>query len=527
MIFKKRLRKTSNREQANQEQQQEIEKPFSFLEDNISTVKKKLGNSADLVIRVIQIGPENSINVGVLYIDGMVNTGALQNLIDSLFNKMKPNDIQPLDNTNIVSAIKKNAITVGEVQEIQDYNKLITNILSGHAALLIENESQAITVSIPGQEKRGVEEPQSATLIKGPRDGFTETLSTNISLLRRRIRSSNFWIESKEIGRVTKTRVMIAYIKGIANEDVVSEVHQRLNKINIDAILESSYIEELIQDETYTPFPTIYSTERPDAVAAKLLEGRVAILVDGSPFVITVPCLMVEFFQASEDYYQRYDIATLLRLLRFFCFFIALLAPSLYIAVLTYHHEMLPTTLLISLSAQREGIPFPAFIEAIIMEITFEILREAGVRMPRAVGQAMSIVGALVLGQAAVQAGIVSNAMIIIVAITAIANFCLPAFNLATSVRMVRFVMMSLAASFGLIGIMFGVILLCIHLCTLRSFGVPYTTPASPLILQDQKDVFFRLPIWSMFSRPKLINQNNIIRERRIPKSKSKNRTGK
>ncbi len=521
------FRTTSKDETASQSQQQEEKKLVSSLESNILEIKNSLGNSSDLVIRVIHIGAENNIKIGVLYTDGMINTAALQDLLDSLINKIKPSDIVPTDSTSLVSDIRKNAVTVGEVEEIKDFNTLITNILSGHAALLIENEPQAISVSIPGLEKRGVEEPQSATLIKGPRDGFTETLGTNTSLLRRRIRSSNLWLESKEIGRVTKTRVIIAYIKGLASEDIVKEVHHRLDKINIDAILETGNVEELIQDETYTPFPTIFSTERPDAVAGKLLEGRVAILVDGSPFVIVVPSLMVEFFQASEDYYQRADIATFLRFLRFFCFFIALLAPSLYIAVLTYHQEMLPTTLLVSIAAQREGIPFPAFFEALLMELTFEILREAGVRMPRAVGQAMSIVGALVLGQAAVQAGIVSNAMVIVVSMTAIANFCIPAINLAISIRLIRFVMMCLAAVFGLIGVMFGIVLLCIHLCTLRSFGVPYTSPFAPFILQDQKDTLFRFPLWSMFSRPRLINQNNVIREQNNPTSKPETRTGK
>lgn len=282
------FRKTPSNGETNQAQQKENEKIGSSLDGNISKVKKMLGNSADPVIRVIQIGSENNVNVGVLYTDGMVNTTALQNLIDSIINNMKQDDLEQLD-TNIVTVVRKKALNVGEIQQIEDYNTLVTNIISGHAALLFDNESQAITVSIPGHEKRSVEEPQSATLIKGPRDGFTETLSMNTSLLRRRIRNSDLWLESKEIGRVTKTKVMIAYIKGIANEDVIKEVHQRLDKINIDAILETGYVEELIQDETYTPFPTIFSTERPDTVDGKLLEGRVAILVDGSPFALIVP----------------------------------------------------------------------------------------------------------------------------------------------------------------------------------------------------------------------------------------------
>ncbi|WP_227940461.1 spore germination protein, partial [Alkalihalobacillus deserti] len=468
------VRKTTNNEEVgNSSSKQEHLK--SSLKENIKHIQNKLGNSADLVIRKIKIGPENKIDVTIVFTEGLIDTSSLQELIDSLIYKLKPNDIesQDQDNTSLINALKEKAVTIGGVAEIIDFATLTTNILSGHAAFLVENQSKAISVSIPGYEKRGVEEPQSATLIKGPREGFTETIGTNTSLLRRRIRSSNLWMESKEIGRVTKTKVVVAYIKGIANDDVIKEVQERLDRIDIDAVLETGYIEELIQDEKFTPFPTIFSTERPDSVAGKLVEGRVAIFVDGSPFVMVVPSLIVEFFQASEDYYLRADIATLLRILRFSCFFIALLAPSLYIAVLTYHQEMLPTTLLIGIAAQREGVPFPALMEALLMEVAFEILREAGVRMPRAVGQAMSIVGALVLGQAAVQAGLVSPAMVIVVGITAISNFCFPAINLAATIRMLRFGMMALAGTFGLIGIMFGLILLCIHLCTLRSFGVP------------------------------------------------------
>ncbi|HHY74327.1 MAG TPA: spore germination protein [Bacillus bacterium] len=518
-IFRKTKNKVGSSANSSSEENQLL---TSSLQDNIQYIQNMVGNSADIVIRNIKIGQENRIDICIIYTDNLIDTLSLQQLIDSMLYKVKPNDIQGQhqSKSSLVDALKEKAVTVGGITDVTDYNTLMTNVLSGYAAILVENEAQAITVSIPSFEKRSIEEPQSATLIKGPRDGFTETLGVNTALLRRRIKSANLWLEEKEIGRVSKTKVIVAYIKGIANEDVVKEVHQRLDRINIDAILESGYIEELIQDETFTPFPTIFNTERPDAVAGKLLEGRVAILVDGTPFVMVVPSLVVEFFQASEDYYVRADIATLLRLLRFFCFFLALIAPSLYIAVLTYHQEMLPATLLIGLAAQREGVPFPAFMEALMMEIAFEILREAGVRMPRAVGQAMSIVGALVLGQAAVQAGLVSAAMVIVVSLTAIANFCFPSINLATTVRMLRFGMMSLAAAFGLIGIMFGLILLCIHLSTLRSFGVPYTTPAAPFILQDQKDVFFRIPWWGMFSRPRLISQTNIIREQNNPTPK-------
>jgi spore germination protein KA len=284
--------------------------------------------------------------------------------------------------------------------------------------------------------------------------------------------------------------------------------------------LESGYIEELIQDETYTPFPTVYNTERPDVIAAGLLEGRVAILIDGTPFVLLVPALFGQFNQAAEDYYQRADIGTLLRLLRYLSFFIALLGPSLYIAITTFHQEMIPTPLLISLAAQREGVPFPAFIEALVMELTFEILREAGVRLPRAVGQAVSIVGALVIGQAAVEAGIISAAMVIVVSVTAIASFVFPSYNMAISVRILRFGLMGLAASFGLFGITLGLIAIVLHLCSLRSFGIPYMSPFAPFILADQKDMLFKVPLWGMFSRPRLISQKNVIREQYPPTTK-------
>jgi len=320
-------------------------------------------------------------------------------------------------------------------------------------------------------------------------------------------------MESKIIGKRTKTNVAMMYIKGIANDKIVKEVRLRLDRIDIDGILESGNIEELIRDEPYSPFPTILNTERSDVVAAELLEGKIAIFVDGTPFVLIVPAIFIQFFQSSEDYYQSADIASLIRILRYFAFAIAMLAPALFIAVTTFNHVMLPPSLLISLAAQREGAPFPAFVEAIIMEVTFEILREAGLRMPRSIGSAMSIVGAFVIGTAAVEAGIISAAMVIVVSITAIASFVSPTYNLAISGRILRFGFMAIAASFGLLGITIGLIALLLHLCSLRSFGVPYMSSLAPFNLSDQKDAFIRLPIWKMFTRPRLINQQNIVRQ--------------
>lgn len=283
------------------------------------------------------------------------------------------------------------------------------------------------------------------------------------------------------------------YLHGSANDRVLKEVRRRLKEIKTDAILESGFIEEFIQDSNYSPFPTVYNTERPDVIAAGILEGRVAIFIDGTPFVLLVPALFSHFLQAAEDYYNRSDYG-LIRALRVVCLGIALLAPSLYIALTTFHQETIPTVLLISLAAQREGVPFPAFFEALLMEFTFEILREAGVRMPRMVGQALSIVGALVIGQAAVEAGFISAAMVIVVAITAISSFIVPGYSVAISIRILRFGMMILAATFGFYGITIGLLAIILHITSLKSFSVPYMTNFGPFIARNQKDVILRLP---------------------------------
>ncbi|MBP1969171.1 hypothetical protein J2Z83_001274 [Virgibacillus natechei] len=295
----------------------------------------------------------------------------------------------------------------------------------------------------------------------------------------------------------------------------------------MDGILESGYIEELIQDKTFTFFPTIFNTERPDVAASNLLEGRVMNLIDGTPFVLVAPATFVQYFQVNEDYFQHATIGTFLRFIRLFAFFAALLAPAIFIAVTTLHKEMIPPALLISLAAQREGVPFPVFVEALVMELTFEVLREAGVRMPKATGQAVSIVGTFVIGVAAVKAGLVSAAIVIVVSITAIASFVFPAYNMGIAVRLLRFVMMFLAAVYGLFGITIGLIALVLHLSSLRSFGTPYMAPFGPFIAADQKDALIRVPWRGMISRPSLINQKNIVRKGKPPKPKSRSKQQK
>ncbi|MEW9671865.1 spore germination protein [Ammoniphilus sp. 3BR4] len=496
------------------------------LQENIRIIMEVIGNSPDVVIREFGIGKKKSIKIALVFTEGLSDAQSVnQFIMESLMLDIPESDVN-LDHSseNFNFQLLKELLPVGNIKDVSDFETLLPSILSGDAAILLDGYSQGLLIGLKGWEDRGVQEPSSQTVIRGPKEGFSENIRTNTALVRRKIKDPNLWLENLTIGRVTQTAVNIMYIQGIANGKVIEEVRKRLTRIEIDSILESGYIEELIQDETYTVFPTVFHTERPDVIAAGLLEGRIAIFVDGTPFVLLIPVIFPQFFSAAEDYYQRFDIATLLRLLRYFAGFIALLGPSFYIAITTFHQEMLPPGLLFSLMAQREGVPFPAFIEALLMEVTFELLREAGIRMPRAVGQAVSIVGALVIGQAAVEAGIISAAMVIVVSITAISSFIIPAYNMAISFRILRFGMMGLAASFGLLGIIVGIIVVIQHLCRLRSFGVPYMAPFGPVVMADQKDSIIRVPWWGMFSRPRFVSQKNISREDNPPTPKPKPR---
>ncbi|CAM4371188.1 spore germination protein [Paenibacillus tarimensis] len=389
----------------------------------------------------------------------------------------------------------------------------VQKILEGFSVIVMEGVSAAVAIFTEGGGKRGIQEPTTQTIVKGPKDGFVEDLRTNLSLLRKRIRNHKLRIETFTIGTDTGTNVCLIYMKGIANEGIVEEARKRLQDIRTNAVFETGNIEEFIADKTITPFPTVYSTERPDAVSAHLVSGKAAIVVDGTPFVITLPTVFNDFMIAPEDYYQSFMMGSFLRLIRYLSFMFALMLPSLYVSVITYHHELIPTPLLISVISQREGVPFPAVVEAFLMEVTFEILREAGVRMPRAVGGTISIVGGLVIGQAAVEAGIISNTMVIVVALTAISSFVAPYYIFSISSRLLRFGLIVLGGVFGLYGVFLGLMVMVGHLCGLRSFGVPYLAPIAPFIMKDQKDIFIRLPVWASKLRPQMLKPDSAVKQ--------------
>ncbi|MFE5321417.1 spore germination protein [Paenibacillus sp. NPDC056579] len=478
------------------------------LDANVEWIRTRLEASPDLILRHLSHPQRPDLRLALAYIDGLVDTVALQHMIAELFQLIELGAGSPMNAAGFYQSLLNRKLTVGSLREIEDMESLLICMFNGATIVMVQGNRLAISADTIGGEMRGVEEPSTQTVIRGPKEGFTENLRTNTALIRRKIKSPDLRIDTKLIGKQTHTNVAILYLKDVVKNQYVEEVHKRLDAIQIDGILESGYIEELIQDSTFSPFPTIQNTERPDTAAAALLEGQIVIIVDGTPFVLIAPFTFFKFFQSSEDYYQRYDIASFLRIIRFVSFIVAMLLPSLYIATTTFHQEMLPATLLISLAAQREGVPFPALLEAMLMEITFEVLREAGVRMPRVIGSAISIVGALVLGQAAVQAGLVSAAMVIVVSFTAIASFVIPSVNMSAAARLIRFTLMLLAATLGLFGIMSGLMVVLIHLAGLRSFGAPYLAPISPLIPGNLKDIFIRVPWWAMVKRPLFLSQN-------------------
>ncbi|MBB6731762.1 spore germination protein [Cohnella zeiphila] len=475
------------------------------LAEDVEAVVRELGDSCDLVVRELTGKEEGEPEAAVVYMKTMVDEETvMRSILDPLMDELDRLGME--EPGDAFRRVHKDILRIGTVNERTKLNEVLCSILDGDTVVLIAGKAGALAASTIGGESRAVEEPTSQTVTRGPKESFTENLQTNVSLVRRRIRSPLLRVEAFKLGRHTQTNACMIYMQNIAQPKVVQEFRQRLGKIDVDSILDSGYVEELIQDATWTSFPTLQNTERPDAACGAVMEGKVLLIVDGTPFALLAPVTFISFFQSSEDYYQRYDISTFLRILRFCAFFISMFLPSLYIAITTFHQEMLPTPLLISLAAQREGVPFPAILEALLMEITFEVLREAGVRMPRVIGPAISIVGALVLGQAAVQAGLVSAAMIIVVSFTAISNFVIPALNMAIAARLLRFGMMILGGTLGLFGIMSGMMILLIHLVSLRSFGISYMTPFSPIVWPNLKDTLVRVPWWLMKKRPALIS---------------------
>lgn len=472
---------------------------FHSLEENTSHLKQVFDQAVDIVFRSFKFSSGH--DAAVVYCKALCDTARID--VDILAPLMRVNaPVQPTPYTPVTITSIQDKLPVANSQTICTLKEAVDHVLLTKVILFLDGADTALSFDLSDGSQRSVEEPSTESVIRGPREGFTEKLETDISLLRRRLRTPDFKMEVIEIGKYTKSKTMLCYLQGVADPNLVDEARSRLRRIDIDGIIDSGYVEELIEDAPFSPFPQIQDTERPDVVAAALMEGRFAILVDGSPFALIAPVNLWGALQASEDYYERYLIANMIRWLRFAFLVMALTLPATYVAITTFHAEMLPTKLLLSVAASRDVTPFPAVVECLLMEITFEALREAGVRLPKTVGSAISIVGALVIGQAAVEAGIVSAPMVIVVSLTGIASFCIPRFNFAIAIRMLRFPVILMAGFLGVYGIVISIIFILIHLSGLRSFGQPYLKPISPFNRSGMKDTLIRLPRWAMMTRP-------------------------
>ncbi|QJX78251.1 spore germination protein [Priestia megaterium] len=473
---------------------------YNDVNKNIERLLNELGNSSDVSFRMVESPYQKTLKAAVIHLDGLAD----ENIINE--NIMTPL-IQWLKESNQVVTVKEieeqipQILTVSQLTIKKNWHEFMSAVLTGDTVILLNGSSKIFIGNTKKLQSRAVTEPTSQTVVRGPKDSFTENLRTNTSLIRARIQDSNLRLDSMKIGSVTQTDIGIMYIQGNADERIVEEIKERLKEIKVDGVLESNYIEEFIRDDRTTIFPLLLNTERPDAVVGNLLEGRIAIIVQGTPFVLIAPAIFSQFFQSPEDYYQNYYISSFLRILRFGSFFLSMYASAIYLALITHHQGLIPNTLMVSLMAQRERVPFPAIVEMIVMELAFEMLREAGIRMPRAIGPAVSIVGALILGQAAVEAGFVSAAVVIIVAISAISNFTLPSTSIVNAARGFRFILILISAFIGLYGILLMTLCIWLHISSLRSFGIPYFSPFAPFDFKEQKDTLVRFSLPSLLKK--------------------------
>lgn len=485
------------------------------VEENLEIMGEIMGNSPDLTIRRFLL--QNTVPGALVYISGMVDNRTVEEVLQGLFFKTNHHKGKDLFQT-----LMKSNLIVGEVVEEDGFEEIFHQINTGKTVFFVEGNLRSLLLDTKGREFRQIKEPDAEITIRGPRVGFVENIRLNTTLIRSRIRTPHLWIEQLKIGHLSQTEVEIVYMKGLADESLINEVRSRLKRIVIDGVLESGYLEEMIEDEPFTIFPLVLRTERPDIACAALLEGRVLILTDGTPHALIVPVELSSLMQAPDDYYEKQPLGTLTRVIRIIGLLLSILLPGFYVAVLNFHQELIPTVLLLRIIAAREGLPFPVIVEILLMESLFELLREAGIRLPAAIGPAISIVGALILGDAAIRAGLVSPAVVIIIALTAIASFSAPVYSLAIAMRVIRFVFTVTGGIFGLFGIQIALLVLVVHLSSLRSFGVPYFSPLGPFKLSDMKDHIIRFFWWGMEERPSGLSHQE---PRRQPKGQKPQRS--
>ena len=471
------------------------------LEANLTAFQEELGASPDLIIRRLTLGPRPGSAGALIYIDGLIDKQVVnQDVLLPLLNEGNWGKGQ--DVTDLLGYVAQSILAVGEMQTETELRQVVQGLLAGDTILLVDGQAAALLLSTKGWDKRAIQEPEAEQIIQGPHEGFTENLRTNTALLRRKIATAGLHFEEMKLGQRTQTAIAIAYLKGVVNEKLVEEVRLRLKRINIDYILDANYLQEFISDAPFSSFRR--SPLRNAGCGRRQTPGRAGRhLCRWNTRRQYGSTLLVENFQSPDDYNFPYYYATMIRWFRYLSFSLAVLAPALFVALGSYHQELIPTPLMITLKTATEGTPFPLAIEVVMMGLVFEILREAGVRLARPFGQTISIVGALVIGEAAVTAGLVGAPTIIVIALTAITTFVVP--GLLGPGIFLRLIYTILGGVLGAYGILTGMLFTLLHLASLRSFGVPYLAPLAPVIPADLKDVLVRAPIWALRTRPRLI----------------------
>lgn len=472
------------------------------------TIKQKLQEdfekSSDYICQEVKL--KNGQSVYLCFLDNMIKKELVS---ENIIEPLKKNNFQEDCNKEIILQ----TIEVAASKEIKDYNEIVGNVLNGFVVIVANFfEDSAISSPCQGFKSRAVAEPPTAATLKGPREGFTEDIGTNLSLIRRRIKSVDIKFEELKVGAYTDTKVVISYIETIADKKVVEEIKKKIERINIDGIIDSFYIESLISPKKSNIFKQIGNTEKPDIAAAKLLEGRVCVFVDGSPMVLTIPYIFLEDIQSGGDYYDQAAHATFIRVLRLFGIIVSIMLPGVYVALQSFHYGILPIDFLISIQTSIEGLSYPPLIEILVVLFLFEILNEASIRMPKYSGMALSIVGALVLGETAVQAGLISPPAVIMVAISGITMFTVPSQIYIASI--LRFAFTIIGGVTGFYGLLTAFMFLISYLLSLDAFGAPYFAPYAPNIKSDKKDGIIKKKLFEFVERPNSIPNINKVRQK-------------
>ncbi len=471
------------------------------LQENIDHFHQLFADSADIKTRRMKLGKDVKTECFIAYVEVAVGNMLLES---SVLGKLL-NTLWEMPSDRILVYLQENAMGISDLTEYETMEEAATGMLTGDAIFFVDGYNRALKIKDKGYPNMGVKETSSEKVVRGSNEGFAESIKVNTALIRKRLRTPKVKVREVFAGTRSNTNVDLVYMEDLVRPELLAAIQQRLSEFEIDAVGDSGVIEQLTEGSWYSPFPQFQTTQRPDRAAMAIAEGRIVLLTDNSPVALLLPTGYNSFIQTSDDYYMRWEIASFTRMLRYIASVLAMVLPGLYLAVTNFHTQILPTDLLLSFAAARQGVPFPALVEILIMELAFELLREAGVRLPGAMSSTIGIVGGLIIGQAAVDANIVSPIVVIVVALTALCSFAIPNEEFATAFRLLKFGFIFLCAWLGFFGFLMSALLVLIHLSHLESFGIPYLMPfVGPDLndYQDQRDTLLRVPLGKLWRRP-------------------------